>query len=590
MKDIFELVYLIYEGKLKTQREFADHMFISLGKVNTLLKEAISKEYIVDQKGYKLMDKGQSLLSKHKVDNAIIMAAGFGSRFVPMTYETPKGLLEVHGEVMIERQIKQLHEVGITDITIVVGYLKEMFEYLTDLYGVKLIYNSDYSFKNNISSLYYAKEEMKNTYILTSDIYMVDNIYRKFENVSFYAAEYFEDNTDEWVVQVNKDNLITSINPSGGENTWGMYGPAFFKDDFSKKMVGYIDDIYEDKSCAQYYWENVYLNNKDTLDMFIRKYPKGTILEFESLEELRVYDKSYLKFSRSEILEVIKKVFDVELSDIVRLRTLKEGMTNDSFLFEVKGKKYVFRNPGKGTEHLINRNQEAHVYEMINPLHISDDVIYLNPEKGYKITSFVPNSRTIDPNHVAEVDLALEKLRILHGSGLQTKHYFDIEERIQFYHQLCIDSHAILFKDFDEVYENIKKVIDVLNSIPREKVLCHIDAVDMNFLLADGEITVLDWEYSGMADPLIDIAMFIAYANKHDQEINDLLDRYLEREHTKEELMIVEAYVSLAGFLWALWTQYKQACGEDFGTYGMEQHQYGRKYSRIVLDKVKNDA
>ena len=72
------------------------------------------------------------------------MAAGFGSRFVPLTFEMPQGLLEVFGERMIERQIKQLHSVGITDITIVVGYLKEKFEYLIDKYGVRLLYNPEY--------------------------------------------------------------------------------------------------------------------------------------------------------------------------------------------------------------------------------------------------------------------------------------------------------------------------------------------------------------------------------------------------------------------------------------------------------------
>lgn len=84
---------------------------------------------------------------RHKVDGALIIAAGFGSRFVPLTFETPKGLLEVFGERMIERQIRQLHEVGITDITIVVGYLKEKFEYLIDKYDVKLLYNPEYSSK-----------------------------------------------------------------------------------------------------------------------------------------------------------------------------------------------------------------------------------------------------------------------------------------------------------------------------------------------------------------------------------------------------------------------------------------------------------
>ena len=90
------------------------------------------------------------------MDSAVILAAGFGSRFVPMTFETPKGLLEVYGERMIERQIKQLHEAGVTDITIVVGYLKEKFEYLIDKFGVKLLYNPEYHNKNTLTTLYRA--------------------------------------------------------------------------------------------------------------------------------------------------------------------------------------------------------------------------------------------------------------------------------------------------------------------------------------------------------------------------------------------------------------------------------------------------
>ncbi len=93
----------------------------------------------MDTGKYLLTEQGLKYLEQFKVDGAVITAAGFGSRFVPLTFETPKGLLEVFGERMIERQIKQLHEAGITDITIIVGYLKEKFEYLIDKYQVKLL-------------------------------------------------------------------------------------------------------------------------------------------------------------------------------------------------------------------------------------------------------------------------------------------------------------------------------------------------------------------------------------------------------------------------------------------------------------------
>ena len=118
----------VYENKKWTQREMAQAMNLSLGTCNSLIKEALANElisYNPDNCEYTLLDKGMDLLEPYRVDSAVILAAGFGSRFVPLTFETPKGLLEVFGERMIERQIAQLHEVGVTDITIVVGYLKE---------------------------------------------------------------------------------------------------------------------------------------------------------------------------------------------------------------------------------------------------------------------------------------------------------------------------------------------------------------------------------------------------------------------------------------------------------------------------------
>ena len=142
------------KGKL-TQRDLAKEAGISLGKANKLIVQCRERGLLVDDArlGYVLTEQGLSYLAPYKVEKAVILAAGFGSRFVPLTYETPKGLLKVFGEPMIERQIKQLHEAGITDISIMVGYLKEKFEYLTDLYGVKLIYNPEYSTRNTISTV-----------------------------------------------------------------------------------------------------------------------------------------------------------------------------------------------------------------------------------------------------------------------------------------------------------------------------------------------------------------------------------------------------------------------------------------------------
>ncbi|MEG0688703.1 MAG: NTP transferase domain-containing protein, partial [Hungatella sp.] len=153
----------ILENPQVTQRELAHILEVSLGSINTLVKECITTQLIAQEEDgqYLLLEQGQELLKQYRVDGALIIAAGFGSRFVPLTFEMPKGLLEVFGERMIERQIKQLHEVGIYDITIVVGYLKEKFEYLIDKYEVKLLYNPEYSNKNTLTTIYHARDLLR---------------------------------------------------------------------------------------------------------------------------------------------------------------------------------------------------------------------------------------------------------------------------------------------------------------------------------------------------------------------------------------------------------------------------------------------
>lgn len=587
MNYLFEVLYCIYKNKEITQRRIASETNLSLGLVNKTIAEAVKNNLLNDELNYSMTAEGNTLLETFKVDNAIIMAAGFGSRFVPITYDTPKGLVEVMGERMIERQIKQLHEVGITDISIVVGYLKEKFEYLTDKYGVKLIYNPDYSIKNNISSLFYAQKELKNTYILTSDIYMRDNLYREYEAYSYYIAEFFDDSDGEWALELNRSNLITNVNPNGDKNVWAMYGPAFFRKEFSDELSRLIDKYYHMPSAAQWYWEDVYVDNIGTLDMYARKVDKGSVQEFESIEELRQFDSSYLVSSGSEVLDTITHVFNVTQDQISNISTLKEGMTNDSFVFSVNAEKYVFRVPGKGTDLLLNRIQESAVYDVIKPLNISDEIVYLDPLKGYKITKYFCDSHTLDAGNKEQVKKAMGIIRSLHGNGLTVEHEFDIEERIHFYTDLCSKANAVLFNDYEVVSLQIKELLELRNLKERPICLCHIDSIPANFLIHNHDMHLLDWEYAGMADPFIDIAMFSIYEGLQDEAIKELLEVYLEREARNEELEIVYTYVALSGFLWALWTQYKQSQGEDFGTYGMEQYQYARKYSRIVLGKVK---
>ena len=366
----------IKEDPRSTQRDLAQKTGFSVGTVNTLIKEAMQQRLIAQGKSvagtYELTGAGDAFLEQFRVDGALIIAAGFGSRFVPLTFETPKGLLKVFGERMIERQIKQLHEIGITDITIAVGYLKEKFEYLIDKYQVKLLYNPEYATKNTLTTIYRARQVLagKNMYILSSDNWLRNNMFHAYECGAWYASSYMEGDTSEWCLSYNKKGRITHVEV-GGHDSWVMYGPVFFSRTFSEKFLPLLERYYHTPGTEQFYWENVLVEHLDELEMDINRQPENQIYEFENLEELRRFDPRYQNHSDNTALELVSRVFELPESEIHDIRCLKSGMTNKSFLFQLQGRHYICRIPGPGTELLINRKEEADVYRVIQPLNIS---------------------------------------------------------------------------------------------------------------------------------------------------------------------------------------------------------------------------
>lgn len=167
--------------------------------------------------------------------NAIIMAAGTSSRFVPLSVERPKGLVEVKGEILIERQIRQLKEAGITDITLVVGYKAEMFAYLRDKYAVDIVYNEDFARYNNTSSLIRVIEKLGNTFICSSDNYFPENVFTRESVDSYYSALYAEGKTNEYCLITDAEGQITDVKV-GGHDSWYMVGHVFLTMSFLRNF------------------------------------------------------------------------------------------------------------------------------------------------------------------------------------------------------------------------------------------------------------------------------------------------------------------------------------------------------------------
>lgn len=278
--------------------------------------------------------------------NAIIMAAGTSSRFVPLSVECPKGLLEVKGEILIERQIRQLQEAGIGDITIVIGYKAAMFEYLRVKYGVETVYNEDYGQYNNTSSIIRVINRLSNTFICCSDHYFKNNVFLEPANESYYAARYARGETGEYCLICDDKDYITGVS-IGGNDAWYMAGHVFFNDQFSVRFRDIMTKEYAKESVRNGYWEDVYINHIKDLPMQIRRYSDEDIFEFDTLDELRLFDESYVDNTRSKIVKQICRQLSCKDSDLHSFQKIKHEGDYLFFSFCYKGKKYKYddRNP-----------------------------------------------------------------------------------------------------------------------------------------------------------------------------------------------------------------------------------------------------
>lgn len=228
----------------------------------------------------------------YRVDNAVIMAAGLAARFAPISYETPKALLSVRGEILIERQIRQLQEKGIKDVIVVVGYKKEKFMYLQEKYGVSFVENTEYNVRNNHSSIYAARNYLNNTYVCSADNYFPNNVFETEVDNAYYAAVFAEGKTNEWCLQTDEEDWITDIH-IGGSCQWYMMGHTFWSEDFSRQYIDILEKIYDRESTKDKLWEGIYMQYIDRLKMKIRRYGRNEIYEFDTPEELKAFDKTF---------------------------------------------------------------------------------------------------------------------------------------------------------------------------------------------------------------------------------------------------------------------------------------------------------
>lgn len=286
--DILEV--LATSGKQLSQRNLEKLTGYSLGTVNKSVKELISLGLIANSS---ITNNGMNALEPYRAKRAIFIAAGFGSRLVPITFNTPKPLVRVHGVRIIDRLIDACLEAGINEIIIVRGYLAEQFDQLLYKYPmIKFLENPIYNESNNISSSLVARYMLSNAYVFEADL-LISNpkIIKKYHYTSDFLA-IKKDRTDDWCFEV-KDGIIME-EKVGGTDCWQMVGISYWNEADGHKLSQDIADVYASPGGKERYWEQVPLvYRKEHYKVEIRECFDEDIVEIDTFRELKAIDKTY---------------------------------------------------------------------------------------------------------------------------------------------------------------------------------------------------------------------------------------------------------------------------------------------------------
>lgn len=559
----FKVLRALAGGRVATQRALAAASRLSLGSANRIL-HACADAGLVD--GFALTPAGLEALAPYKVDNAIIMAAGISSRFAPLSYEKPKGLFEVRGEILIERQIRQLQEAGITDITVVVGYMKEAFFYLEDAFGVSIVVNPTYATRNNNGTLMQVVDKLRNTYICSSDNYYARNVFELYQYRSGYSTVFQSGETDEYCAEVQRNGVISRI-VQGGNNAWALLGYAYFNAEFSRAFARILMHEYHLPETAPKLWEDLYAAHvRDLPPMELHRFEPGIVYEFDFLSDLCAFDRDFMVNVDSAILDNICRTLSCQREDIVDVEPVKAGLTNLSVLFSVHGVQYVYRHPGDGTEEIVNRQSEAYALRKAKQLGLDDTYVFAEADEGWKISRYVAGCVEFDYRNPDHVRGALKLARRLHESGETSPWSFDFAAETRHVVQLLRDKWYPLPSGFAEEFARMEALAERVRADGVAPVLCHNDFYGPNVLVGPDRLHLIDWEYAAMGDYGCDLGNFFAQGSGYTvAESIAVLDAYFGRQATDAEVRHCLACTAIVGFYWYVWAMYKESQGNAMG-------------------------
>ena len=582
-REEFYVLNSLYEASCGRARSSRDLTLLRALRSKKVLQR-LKHEGLVDMTSGELTPQGREALEPYKVDSAVILAAGSATRFIPLSLEQPKGLFEVLGERLIDRQIKQLKEAGISNITVVLGYKKDMFSYLEDSYDVRLLFNPAYSIKNNIESLLVAKEHLRNSYVCVCDSYFTENPFHQFEYQPFYAGFSTSEAKEEMYVHIDSDGKIIKMqeNETGGLM---LLGHSFWNKEYTDSFIALAESYRNTGEYDSRFWEWLVMDHLDELpSLYFKEYATDTIFEFDYFEELRVFDSGYNVHSKNDIIRNIKLVFRCDEEDITYFRTVKEGLTNTSFVFRIDGTDYIYRHPGDGTERIINRRNEKRSLIIAKEYGIDPTYIYMDVIEGWKISEYINEFREPDYDCFGDSKKILDTLRELHSLPVIVNYGMRPWEDALDIERLLREKDSECFTEYEILKEKVGRLYKMTEGDGVAKCFCHGDTYKHNWMIKpDGSVVLIDWEYSGYSDPGIDVGYYIVDAMYDFDAAQRFIREYLGERLTPEKEFHFMAYTAIIAYYWFVWAMYRESCGANMGE-SLRNWQYmAEKYVNYLL-------
>lgn len=509
----------------------------------------------------------------------------------------PYPLLPFSNDIcLLDRTLSILRESGFQKILVVAGYRSEMFQkYESD--DVRIIVNQDYEFTSSMGSLALVDGAIDEDFLLI-------------EGDTFYEKKVIHQLTS-----INEGNCLVMTEESGSGDECYVETRSGFVTSITKdrhrvhriegELLGLmrislftfrkIMELWRQSANPYLNYEYLLMDATDAIERPVIQFPNliwGEVDHMADFKKLKneVYPRLRRRedpFDYANLISHLSHIFPGEdLSGAVITKI--GGMSNKNFRVDHSGKSYVLRVPGNGSEGMVVRANEEFNANEGSRLGVNPATYYFDPDTGVKLTEYVIGAETLNgatiqrPDNMAKI---ADIYQTIHSAHIRLRNEFNIFKEISKYEMLLENAHATMYTGWEHTRPKVMGLESRLNLLGIDLKPCHNDAVPENFIKAsDGRIYLIDWEYSGMNDPMADLAALFLESDFTEENEDYVLSRYFRGEipeKTKEKIL---CYQILWDYLWALWTVIKEAKGDDFGSYGMDRYNRARKN----IEKLNN--